>query len=49
VRTAIHLECTKCKRRNYHTDKNKTTTPDRLKIKKYCKFCKEHTEHKEGR
>jgi len=47
MRDIITLACTDCKRRNYTTTKNKKTTPDRLELKKYCKFCKKHTPHKE--
>ncbi|MEI6079962.1 MAG: 50S ribosomal protein L33 [bacterium] len=47
MRNIIHLECSSCKRKNYVSDKNKTTTPDKLKIKKYCRSCRKHTEHKE--
>lgn len=43
----VILECTECKRRNYVTFKNKQNTPDRVELKKYCKFCKTHTNHKE--
>lgn len=27
--------------------KNKKNDPDRLEMKKYCRFCRKHTEHKE--
>ncbi|WP_027339548.1 50S ribosomal protein L33 [Halonatronum saccharophilum] len=47
MREIITLECTECRRRNYTTTKNKTNQRERLEIKKYCKFCKEHTAHKE--
>ncbi|OGQ06494.1 MAG: 50S ribosomal protein L33 [Deltaproteobacteria bacterium RBG_19FT_COMBO_58_16] len=47
MRDIITLACTDCKRRNYTTTKNKKTTPDRLELKKYCKFCKKHTPHRE--
>lgn len=47
MREIITLECTECKRRNYNTTKNKQNTRERLVVKKYCKFCKKHTEHKE--
>ena len=47
MRDIITLACTECKRRNYNTTKNKKLTPDRLEIKKFCKFCKKHTPHKE--
>jgi large subunit ribosomal protein L33 len=43
----IKLECTVCKRINYHTYKNKKTIKERLQLKKYCKYCKKHTLHKE--
>lgn len=47
MRTAITLACTKCKQRNYRTNKNKKNNPDRLELKKYCPFCKKETLHKE--
>lgn len=47
MRTKITLECTECKQRNYNTTKDKKTHPDRVETKKYCKFCKKHTMHKE--
>jgi len=49
VRVNIILACTDCKRRNYTSVKNKKNDPDRLEIKKYCKWCKKHTVHKETR
>lgn len=33
--------------RNYNMTKDKKTHPDRMETKKYCKFCKSHTLHKE--
>ena len=36
----ITLACTECKQRNYNTTKNKKNNPDRLEMKKYCRFCK---------
>ena len=47
VRTRITLACTECKNRNYNTTKDKKTHPDRMEIKKYCRFCRTHTLHKE--
>ena len=47
MRDIITLACTECKRRNYSTTKNKKTIPDRLELKKFCKFCRKHTAHKE--
>ena len=43
----IKLECTNCHRINYHSTKNKKTIKARLELKKYCKWCKKHTVHKE--
>ena len=47
VRTRITLACTECKQRNYNTTKDKKAHPDRMETKKYCRFCKRHTMHKE--
>jgi len=47
MRTKITLACTECKQRNYNTTKDKKTHPDRMETKKYCRFCKTHTMHKE--
>ena len=47
MREIITLECTECKRRNYTTTKEKRNTPGRLEKKKYCKFVRKHTVHKE--
>ena len=47
MRVTITLECTECDRRNYTTSKNKRTTTDKLRLKKYCRFCRSHTVHKE--
>jgi len=43
----ITFECTQCKNRNYSSTKNKKKNPDKLERKKYCKFCRKHTTHKE--
>lgn len=49
MRVGVTLECTQCKSRNYRTNKSKRNTPDRLELKKYCKFCKTQTLHRETR
>ena len=49
MRTKITLACTECKQRNYNTMKEKKNNPDRLEMKKYCRFCKKHTVHRETR
>ena len=43
----ITLACTEYKPRNYNKEKNKKNSPDRLEMKKYCRFCKKHTLHRE--
>lgn len=47
-RSMLALVCSVCKSQNYMTEKNKTNTPDKLVIKKYCFKCRKHTEHKES-
>jgi len=49
MRTIITLECEECKRRNYTTKKDKRKQPDRLRLKKYCRFDNKRTWHKETR
>ena len=49
ARVKVTLVCTECKQRNYDTKKNKKNDPDRLELKKYCKFCRKHTLHKESK
>lgn len=49
MRVGVTLACTECKRRNYISNKNKKNNPDRIELKKYCKFCKTSTVHKETR
>ena len=48
-RVKITLACENCKRRNYVTEKNRINDRDRLEIKKYCRWCRQHTTHKETR
>ena len=47
TRVKVTLACTECKQRNYSTMKSKKIDPDRIEMMKYCKFCKDHTLHKE--
>ncbi len=49
MREGITLQCGECKNRNYQTTKNKKNDPDRIERRKYCKFCRTHTLHKETR
>ncbi len=47
MREIVTLACAECKRRNYTTTKNKRNTPDKLEFRKYCRFCRKHTKHRE--
>ncbi len=47
IRELITLECPECKQRNYDSDKNKKKHSSRVEYKKYCRFCRKHTIHKE--
>ncbi|MFH1479089.1 MAG: 50S ribosomal protein L33 [Candidatus Omnitrophota bacterium] len=46
-REIIIISCTDCKRKNYTSTKNKKKQAGRLEIKKFCRFCKKRTLHKE--
>jgi large subunit ribosomal protein L33 len=48
-RPTITLACENCKRRNYVTVKNRINDRDRLELKKYCRWCRHHTLHRETR
>ncbi len=49
VRIAVTLACEECKRRNYQTNKSKRNNPDRISLRKYCRWCRQHTSHRETR
>ncbi len=52
-RVNIQLECQTCRKSavagvsRYVTTKNKKTTPARLELKKYCRYERQMTVHKE--
>lgn len=46
-RQAYGLKCSECGHFNYITERNKVNTPEKLKLKKYCKWCRKRTVHKE--
>ena len=54
-RVTVHLECTTCASSGvpgvsrYSIKKNKKKNPRRLELKKYCRFERQHTIHKEIR
>ena len=43
----IALQCSECKRKNYTTFKNKKNIQGKMEMKKYCKWERKHTLHKE--
>ncbi|MGT2739289.1 50S ribosomal protein L33 [Streptococcus pantholopis] len=43
------LACTVCGSRNYTIKIGSTPRPVRLEVKKFCKYCKKYTLHKETR
>ncbi|NOR14645.1 MAG: 50S ribosomal protein L33 [Candidatus Aminicenantes bacterium] len=47
MREIVTLQCTECKRRNYTTTRNKKQQTEKLQLKKYCRFDRKHTLHKE--
>ena len=49
VRIAVTLACEECKRRNYQTNKSKRNNPERIELRKYCRWCRCHTAHRETR
>ena len=49
VRIAVTLACEECKRRNYQSNKNRRNDPERIELRKYCRWCGRHTAHKETR
>ncbi|MCC6758081.1 MAG: 50S ribosomal protein L33 [Candidatus Omnitrophica bacterium] len=47
MRENIQFECTECRRPNYSSTKDKKQNPDRIELKKYCRFCRKHVLHRE--
>lgn len=48
TKNLIRLKCKDCGSVNYYQWKKKTAEY-KLSLKKFCKKCKKHTEHKESR
>ena len=48
-RPKITMACTECRHRNYTTVKNRLNDRDRIELKKYCRWCRGHTLHRETR
>ena len=47
MRDIVFFQCSDCKRKNYSSTKNKRKHNERLETKKFCRFCRHHTLHKE--
>jgi len=43
----IKLACKDCRRVNYWSRKNKKKVERKIELKKYCKWCRKNTIHKE--
>ena len=57
-RVTVNLECTECRTNKfqrksgvskYLTSKNRRNTPEKLELKKHCRYCNKHTTHKENK
>ena len=47
MRDLITFQCSQCKRRNYVSTKNRKKTTEKLEFRKFCRWCRSHTAHKE--
>ncbi|OGG58054.1 50S ribosomal protein L33 [Candidatus Kaiserbacteria bacterium RIFCSPHIGHO2_01_FULL_55_17] len=45
----IKLACSKCGRTNYWSRKNRKLVERKIELKKFCKWCRKHTPHKEAK
>ncbi len=45
----IKLACTKCGRINYWSRKNRKLVERKIELKKFCKWCRAQTTHKEAK
>jgi len=49
VKNPVQMECVECKNRNYSIFRDTRGNVERLELKKYCRFCRKHTLHKQRR
>ena len=47
MRDLITFQFNGCKRRNYVSTKNKKKTTGKLEFRRFCRWCRAHTLHKE--
>ena len=45
----VKMQCQICKKTNYFAHKSKAVGDKKLELKKFCKWCKKHTAHKESK
>ncbi|MBI2475954.1 MAG: 50S ribosomal protein L33 [Candidatus Taylorbacteria bacterium] len=45
----IKLNCSQCQRTNYWSEKNKKKVERKIELKKFCKWCRARTPHKEAK
>jgi len=45
----IKLACVTCQRVNYWSRKNRKLVERKIELKKYCRWCRQQTKHKEGK
>lgn len=45
----IRLKCSVCKRITAYSRRNKKKVERKIELKKYCKWCRKHTLHKEAK
>ncbi len=43
----IKLQCSACKRFTHWSRKNRKRVERKIELKKFCKWCRKHTVHKE--
>jgi large subunit ribosomal protein L33 len=48
-RIVITLACTECRERNYTSTKNRRNDADRIELRKFCRRCRVHRQHRETR
>lgn len=49
ARVLITLACTECQDRNYHSEKNRRNSTERIELTKFCKKCRKRVIHRETR
>jgi large subunit ribosomal protein L33 len=47
ARDYVSLECPDCSNRNYRASKKIKGNTTKLSLKKFCPYCRKHTEHVE--